>query len=95
MIPPGLVTKQRVLAAFYAGALALMLSGAFAPALRDMPWEPARTGIGILALAVAGMAAVFFGLRSGRRWVSVASVAAGVALVAGAAWLVMHFGYLP
>lgn len=65
MIPPGLVTKQRVLAAFYVGALALMLSGAFAPLTRDLPWEPVLNGVGILALASAGMAAVFVGLERG------------------------------
>ena len=92
MIPPGLVTKRRVLASAYIAAMAVMLSGAFAPAVRDTPWGPALAGVGILALALAAMAVVFFGLRSGRRWVSVVLVAAGVALVAGAAWLVLHFG---
>ena len=94
MIPPGLVTKRRVLASAYIAAMVVMLSGTFAPAARDTPWGPALAGVGILALAAAGMAVVFFGLRSGRRRVSVVSAAAGVALVAGAAWLVLYFGYL-
>ena len=92
MIPPGLVTKRRVLASAYIAAMAVMLSGAFAPAVRDMPWEPARAGIGILALAVAGMVVVFFGLKSDRLWISVGRVALGSVMVAGAAWLILYFG---
>lgn len=91
MIPPGLVTKQRVLAAFYVGALALMLSGAFAPLTRDLPWEPVRVGVGLLALASVGMVVAFFGLKSGRRWVSVALVASGMAAIVAAAVLVIFF----
>lgn len=72
--------------------MVVMLSGAFAPAARDTPWGPALAGVGILALAVAGMAVVFFGLRSGRLWVSVVLVAAGVALVVRAALFILDFG---
>ena len=91
MIPPGLVTKRRVLASAYIAAMVVMLSGTFAPAARDTPWGPALAGVGILALAVAGTAAIFFGLRSGRRRIPVALVTAGVAAVVTAAWLVLHF----
>ena len=92
MIPPGLVTKRRVLASAYIAAMAAMLSGAFAPAVRDMPWEPALAGAGILVLSLAGTAVVFFGLKSDSLWISVGRVGLGSVMVAVAALLILYFG---
>lgn len=63
MILARLVTKQRILASAYIAAMVVMLSGAFAVAVRDQPWQTTAIGIGLLAFAAVGMAAVFEGIR--------------------------------